>query len=93
MAAVPDPPPAPVAQIFGSSPVKPSKNVGVHDREEVANKIVPGLLQQVDDKAFLAFLGNKKDLPPGLGRIDSSIDIVSRLNYLSKAVGEKDEGK
>jgi len=85
MAAVPDPP-APTHQ-FGQS------SVGVHDREEVANKIVPDTLQHHSHKEFLKLFNDKNRLPPDLRPIGSTIDIVSHLNHLSNAVGQQLGGK
>lgn len=90
-----DAPPAPVPQPPESSPVKASKSVGLQDRKDVANKLLPEL-EYISDNEFFNILDKKKDLttpilPPRT--IGTQADILDYLNSLSQAVGDDDKGE
>jgi hypothetical protein len=84
------PPPAEDPEKYQSSPVKATENVGIHNREDVAKKIVPRLLKSVSEDDFLKLLDDQSQ---DRGPIDFKGDFVSILNALSQDVGLEEERK
>jgi hypothetical protein len=79
---------------FDSSPVKSSKNVAGHDRDEVARKVFPLLTETVDVGTFFKLLNEEQkttneNLPDNLR---SKGDLIDYLNKLSEAVREEQKG-
>jgi hypothetical protein len=81
----------PLLTAMASDPsTPPAADVGIHNREEVQNKILPDVRRLVSQEVFLQLLGREYlDLHP----INPATDMVTSLNHLSKAVGKKLGGK
>jgi hypothetical protein len=74
-----------------SSPVKPSKHIASHNREEVADNLKAAEIPaQTSSKQFLDRRGSLKSRR--LKEVGDN-DFVSHLNNLSRTICEEDKGK
>jgi hypothetical protein len=83
---------------FESSPVKSSKNVAGHDRDEVARKVFGRVTKTVDVSKFLELLDEEQkttndDLPANLQYNGDNKAFISCLNKLSEAVCKEQKGR